>query len=942
MRPISLEIEGFTSFKEKVAIDFSSLDLFAITGPTGAGKTSIIDAITYALYGCTPRIGKKSARDLISQGSPRMSVLLEFSSGESQYRVARETKTTTKTVSTTVRLEERHNTEWISLADKISEADARITSIVGLDFNGFTKSVVLPQGEFDRFLKGEASQRREILNELLHLDIYKQMMKRANEIDKEHRSQAEIFEGLLTRDFAGATPERRNELLQQLDEIRPRLEPVTSALDQASKAIPRAHQLRQQRTDLSSAEKELNLLGPKRAAAESRLAEVRKAIDERQKALDVIDAKIAANDYDSGLHVRLSATREKAEQLQALKTLVEGYGKTRKTKETAVAEAESASKTAEAECDKTRTERESAEKELQSGKKRLDAATKKHGSPDAIKALLVENKRRMAEEQKMARLEAEAAALSDNRSALVRELTGIAKELAAASISLDLQKGNLESLLREHAAHDLKASLEAGQPCPVCEQPVKRVPKVKKHPSLDDGRKAVDQGQAELTRLEKRESELEARIEQLGTQSKDRASTLLELGSSIKESSKRIQAVTGTAAGVETESQLVTLRDELIELQETTDRLASRVETSRTAETRAQTAANRQEQQLRVLQTELNSISSEMERGRKQSDVLRKELGDFAELSAVNAALSKQEKSKEDLDRLSNSKSEESAGLSRAKDELVDADGTRKILATQAAEVEKRIEQLRSSTKALAKSLRSSFPEIDVEAADPELDAAAQLEDLGRSLQIESDSLKRQIQSSEQDLKRIDEQIRRSAEIRNELEQRRAEAAVARELGLALHGDRFIAFIQQEAYHRLAQDGSVHLRTLSSGRYSFDVDEDEFVALDHWNADEPRPVTTLSGGESFLASLALALALAEGLSGLSPGRGRYALESLFLDEGFGTLDAETLDVVLQGIENLSTTDRLVAIVSHIPELADRLPARINVRKTVTGSTIETS
>jgi exonuclease SbcC len=99
-------------------------------------------------------------------------------------------------------------------------------------------------------------------------------------------------------------------------------------------------------------------------------------------------------------------------------------------------------------------------------------------------------------------------------------------------------------------------------------------------------------------------------------------------------------------------------------------------------------------------------------------------------------------------------------------------------------------------------------------------------------------------------------------------------------------------------------------------------------------------VTTLSGGESFLASLALALALAEGLSGLSHGRDRFALESLFLDEGFGTLDAETLDVVLQGVENLSTTDRLVGIVSHIPELAERMPSRIEVRKAVGGSTVE--
>ena len=127
---------------------------------------------------------------------------------------------------------------------------------------------------------------------------------------------------------------------------------------------------------------------------------------------------------------------------------------------------------------------------------------------------------------------------------------------------------------------------------------------------------------------------------------------------------------------------------------------------------------------------------------------------------------------------------------------------------------------------------------------------------------------------------------------------------------------------------------------MSADRYSFSVEKDEFQVVDHWNASERRPVTTLSGGESFLASLALALALAEGLSGLSSGHTRFALESLFLDEGFGTLDPETLELVVAGIEGLSTNDRLIGIVSHISELAERMPSRIQVGKSVGGSSIE--
>src|SRR5262249_24882155 len=142
MRPINLEMEGFTSFRQRAVVDFSQFDLFAITGPTGAGKTSIIDAMTYALYGCTPRIGNKSIKELISQGSDRLKVLLEFSSGKSRYRIARETKWTGRSSITSIRLEEKDGESWVPRADRIGQADPLVEAIVGLDFNGFTKSVV--------------------------------------------------------------------------------------------------------------------------------------------------------------------------------------------------------------------------------------------------------------------------------------------------------------------------------------------------------------------------------------------------------------------------------------------------------------------------------------------------------------------------------------------------------------------------------------------------------------------------------------------------------------------------------------------------------------------------------------------------------------------------------------------------------------------------------
>ena len=133
------------------------------------------------------------------------------------------------------------------------------------------------------------------------------------------------------------------------------------------------------------------------------------------------------------------------------------------------------------------------------------------------------------------------------------------------------------------------------------------------------------------------------------------------------------------------------------------------------------------------------------------------------------------------------------------------------------------------------------------------------------------------------------------------------------------------------ALGRLVEGASTLLRELTSGAYSLALDDvNAFLVIDHRNADEPRTVRPLSGGERFLASLALALALADHVAELA-AEGAARLESLFLDEGFGTLDPDTLDVVAAALEELGSRGRVVGIVTHVRDLADRLPVRFEVR-----------
>jgi exonuclease SbcC len=177
--------------------------------------------------------------------------------------------------------------------------------------------------------------------------------------------------------------------------------------------------------------------------------------------------------------------------------------------------------------------------------------------------------------------------------------------------------------------------------------------------------------------------------------------------------------------------------------------------------------------------------------------------------------------------------------------------------------------------------------------------------------------------------------LERKKEIAKELSLVEVRSAVFKALALELHGNRLIAFLQEEALQLLATAASERLASLSDGRYSLRCRSDEFFVIDTWNGDEERSVRTLSGGETFLASLALALALADQVRSIS-STDRARLDSLFLDEGFGALDQDALRVVVDAIEQLGGDGRLVGLITHVRELAEQFP-RVEVEKSPRGS-----
>jgi len=194
---------------------------------------------------------------------------------------------------------------------------------------------------------------------------------------------------------------------------------------------------------------------------------------------------------------------------------------------------------------------------------------------------------------------------------------------------------------------------------------------------------------------------------------------------------------------------------------------------------------------------------------------------------------------------------------------------------------------------------------------------------------------------AEERLHAIDESIGRRQTVERELDERSKAAATAKLLGTHLRADHFEAWYLQEVMQRLVNGATERMQDLSAGQYSLTLSDkgNDFFVIDHINANEQRPVRTLSGGETFLASLALALALGDDIASLA-AKGASRLDALFLDEGFGSLDQNTLETVATTIEELGARGRMVGIITHVQELADRVPVQFRVNKINGTSRVE--
>ncbi|MFE5966146.1 AAA family ATPase [Streptomyces sp. NPDC056463] len=993
MRLHRLSVTAFGPFGAPQEIDFdalSSAGLFLLHGPTGAGKTSVLDAVCYALYGAVPGARQSPGTSLRSDHAPAgtyTEVTLELTVGERRLEITRRPAQprpkkrgggfTTEKAQSRLREYDSGTGEWAALSRSHQEIGEEITQLVGMSREQFCQVVLLPQGDFARFLRADAEARGKLLGRLFDTRRFAAVEERLADLRRAAEQQvrdgderllalahrmAQVTGGAVVDERPGE-PGLAQAVLGLAAVARSE---AREALDIADSAVLAAESRQAAARRVLDEEREL-------ADRQARYAESRRRQDaleasrpERDRAQAVLDRSRKADLVAPALGLRADAEREHAaahaarensrdrlpadladagaEQLSALeRRLREELGGLDSARRAERRSAEIAGERTDLERQARADEEilqdaggwlsgwEPRRAELAA---RIEASQEAAARAEQLAGRLEPARRRLSAARRRDTL-AEQTSTADSRLTAARERRNEAHEAW-----LDIKARRLQGI-----AAELAVALTPGAPCQVCGSA--------EHPApARTGADHVDRATEDAA------YELFTRAEESRTAAERDAAATAEAWTAAR------AEVSAADAPEPTVDELVGEVDELTRLHADAHTLAAqthglrealaRAEREHESRVRAQRDAERRvaarTSQREALDREQTALDAEVARGRGESGSvaehasrLERKITILIEAAETvrSEALSAQ-RLKEADDRLANAAFR--AGFdtpAEAAAALLDDGGHRAL--------QHRLDAWQAEAAAVADRLAEPETRAAAErpAADPEAAEAAHTA-AERTVRNATSALAA-VRDRGAELARLSRQA--GAEVRGLGPLREEYDRVARLAGLTAGTSaenerkmRLESYVLAARLEQVAAAATARLQRMSSGRYTL-VHSDArsggkraglgLHVVDAWTGNE-RDTATLSGGETFFASLALALGLADVVTDEAGG---VRLDTLFIDEGFGSLDDQTLDEVLDVLDSLRERDRSVGIVSHVGDLRRRIPAQLEVVKERSGSTV---
>jgi len=919
MRLLAVRLQNLNSLSGTHEVRFdvaplSAAGVFLITGPTGAGKSTLLDAMTLALYGRAARYGNDKADEMMSRHTMECFAEVDFETGGRRLRATwRLGKTKTGNLKPVQRTLADATTLEI-LADKGREVDPMIESHTGLDYNRFMRSVLLAQGQFAAFLKAKPNERAELLEKITGTEIYSDLSVLAYETHRQKDEQVKQLKASLGA-VTVLDDEARTKLETDLTVARTTAERLTTESQGATKQWhdQREHaSIVAELTKLAETEQQLK---QSQAEAATEVSKVKALADEakqqRTKREPVWEQAAGMAAQSDQLEKQLAESRA---TYQTWAKEQKDAASRREAAEKALAAHQEAAQALEVWLKQNAGDAELAERlpKLRVAVREWRAAFEK----------LAEGRKRHAEAQtlhlKMTETETQAAALAKKAAESTANTQTDRAELERIAKALEAQRevtrqAELVAGFDEHR-HDLKP----GKPCPLCG--------ASEHPFATSGASFESQLQTArnlLTTLEKR---CEKANRDLAALERELAKVETEAGAETKrvaEMRKRVVELEAPADGV-----LEQWSDEEEKKRVSNGMMPDDAERELDALDKRASVFAKKTQEAAQKQSERQKLESEIQLARQEEAAKSKRLD---ELKAEGVSLrAKADELKSNLNELlggrslSEDRQQTEARVSTVEKAWRDAETKLNTLQTQLAATKAKLEQLEVR--------RLPFEGLTV----LNVEDLSELEAKAKRLNDEFATKRTEVGSLEQQVKNDDEAQRRREVGGAELQAAEAEAlrwGRLKELIGSADGAKFSRFAQSLTLRQLIGLANEHLKVLAE-RYRLMAaqgDELDLRIVDLYQANVDRPMESLSGGESFLASLALALGLSELASQHHP------IDSLFIDEGFGTLDTETLEVALSALENLRSRGKAIGLISHVDLLKERLTTQVRVLRGAGGT-----
>ncbi|WP_114423275.1 AAA family ATPase [Nocardioides houyundeii] len=1000
MRLHTLTVTAFGPFAETVTVDFDELSeagLFLLTGPTGAGKSSVLDAVCFALYGDVPgeRGAAKRLRSDHAAPSVAPEVTLEATLSGRRFRFVRSpawqrpkkrgTGTTNQQAS--VALAEHRDGGWQPVSTRLDEVGDLVGALLGMSLTQFCQVAMLPQGRFQAFLRAKSDERQAVLQQLFNTSRFSRMESWLREhrlqLARRSRTHHDAVAALVSRVCEVSTVAVPDEWdLQSLEPVAGSGElgawSTAVAADAAATArraaalLPAAEAAEREAEQRHTLGRRTHELQERRAAARAQLAAHLAAADQHGRrvtelrearraagAMPVVKLVDAATFETSAARLRADSALEAltlhlgadesaalpcddtaADAVDALLSSVQqqcvALGPLRDS-DRRLAELHEARVDAQRRLADSRARVESAHGQLAELPVRLEqlqsaltSSQQAAGSAAQIEAEVTVLSTRLADKELLVALEAELAAAASERAECRERVQDLTQTW------LDIRETRIQGM-----AAEIAGALAVGDSCPVCgscSHPHRASPS----PGSPDGAaeraamRSVDDAKALL-------HVHDDRVQQLRSQ---RDATAARAGEEPHESLRQrlAQCQEQLAEAEEAERRAVEIRAELVDLEH---RLTAAHHASREAEVEVA----RIETGLQVCESDLETLDAA--RAAALAGSTHTSVASLLQALEASASLGKRYLTLQaTAERAANRLRVDEEALRRVLDEceLPHADAVRRAHRDQdtCQTLETLIEEYAQEEYRLTGLLEDAELRAAAAAPVPDLDGLARSH---REARAELVRVRAAADRARQDADRLQDLGAQLTTALQQWQPLREELRVAVDLSSFAEGKsadnrlqmRLAAYVLGYRLSQVVQAANARLRGMSGMRYTLEHTGQRgtretrgglsLLVRDDWSG-ETRDPATLSGGETFVVSLALALGLADVITEEAGGAD---LGTLFVDEGFGSLDADTLDDVLDTLDALRDGGRVVGVVSHVTEMRERIPTQLQVIKDRHGS-----